>query len=61
MREVHHLTYARLGDEPLSDLLGLCKSCHRAIHHRRDLVSLWVVFWMILIIWFAVLFLRAIL
>jgi|HubBroStandDraft_6_1064221.scaffolds.fasta_scaffold310498_1 hypothetical protein len=28
MREVHHLTYERFGNEPLADLLGLCGRCH---------------------------------
>lgn len=31
----HHKTYRRLGDEQLSDLLTLCKSCHEA-HHAKD-------------------------
>lgn len=31
---VHHRTYARLGDERLSDLLTLCISCHDIIHGR---------------------------
>lgn len=30
--EVHHLTYARAGREPLSDLISLCADHHRAIH-----------------------------
>lgn len=29
---VHHLTYERLGDEPLSDLLGVCRRCHEELH-----------------------------
>lgn len=29
--EVHHKTYRALGDEPLEDLITLCKDCHRAI------------------------------
>ena len=29
---VHHLTYERLGDEPLSDLLGVCVRCHEELH-----------------------------
>jgi hypothetical protein len=29
---VHHLSYARLGREPLSDLLGVCSQCHKELH-----------------------------
>lgn len=29
---VHHLTYARLGREFLSDLLGVCVKCHKELH-----------------------------
>lgn len=28
---VHHMSYANLGREPLSDLIPLCMSCHREI------------------------------
>lgn len=31
--EVHHLTYAHVGNELLSELTSLCKSCHKAITH----------------------------
>jgi 5-methylcytosine-specific restriction endonuclease McrA len=27
--DIHHLTYARLGHERMSDLQALCRSCHR--------------------------------
>ena len=29
---VHHLTYSHLGDEPLFDLIAVCKPCHERIH-----------------------------
>lgn len=29
--EVHHVTYAHLGDEPLFDLRSVCHECHEAI------------------------------
>lgn len=29
---VHHLTYVRLGNELLSDLLAVCESCHAILH-----------------------------
>ena len=32
VEEVHHLTYDRLGEEFLFQLLGLCKNCHSEIH-----------------------------
>jgi len=31
-RQVHHLTYARIGNEFLFDLVGVCAPCHRRIH-----------------------------
>jgi hypothetical protein len=31
-RNVHHLTYERLGGERISDLLALCRQCHLDIH-----------------------------
>jgi 5-methylcytosine-specific restriction endonuclease McrA len=31
----HHLTYARLGRERLSDLVGLCQPCHDRAHAGR--------------------------
>ena len=34
--EVHHLTYTRLGNEKLEDLITLCKSCHMAIHAKDN-------------------------
>jgi 5-methylcytosine-specific restriction endonuclease McrA len=30
--QVHHLTYERLGHEMLSDLITLCRDCHRIEH-----------------------------
>jgi 5-methylcytosine-specific restriction endonuclease McrA len=30
----HHLTYKRLGDENLRDLITLCSSCHTKIHKK---------------------------
>ena len=32
--QCHHLTYENLGDEPLQDLVTLCRSCHREKHDR---------------------------
>jgi len=32
---VHHLTYARFGNEKLDDLQTVCKACHEKIHGRR--------------------------
>lgn len=33
---VHHLTYARVGDEREEDLIVLCKGCHRKRHPEID-------------------------
>lgn len=30
--EVHHLTYARVFNERTSDLMPVCRSCHRVLH-----------------------------
>ncbi len=30
--QVHHLTYDRLGNERMTDLTTLCRSCHRRLH-----------------------------
>lgn len=32
--EVHHLTYARFGNEALTDLVTLCHDCHKRMHGR---------------------------
>jgi len=32
MHNVHHKTYARLGNESLDDLITLCQVCHRKEH-----------------------------
>jgi len=34
VEEIHHLTYTRIGNENLEDLLGVCQPCHRAIHSK---------------------------
>lgn len=33
--QVHHLTYERLGEEPLVDLQAVCIPCHQRIHPER--------------------------
>lgn len=33
--QVHHLTYNHIFNEPLCDLVTLCKKCHRQEHNRR--------------------------
>lgn len=32
--QIHHVTYIRLGEELLEDLLTLCDDCHKAEHKR---------------------------
>jgi 5-methylcytosine-specific restriction endonuclease McrA len=32
--EIHHITYIRLGNEELSDLVTLCRSCHQQVHNK---------------------------
>lgn len=33
--DVHHITYANLGSEPLTDLVALCRHCHDSIHDKH--------------------------
>ena len=33
--EIHHLTYARFGNEYLSDLITLCRACHAKVDERH--------------------------
>jgi hypothetical protein len=33
--EVHHLTYERVGNELLSDLIALCRECHSKMHGKN--------------------------
>lgn len=43
MRDVHHVRYPkRLGDEPVTDLVAVCETCH-AKSHGRQLVNLQVI------------------
>jgi len=32
--EVHHVTYDRVGEEQDGDLMGVCRTCHEAIHGK---------------------------
>jgi hypothetical protein len=34
-RDLHHLTYERLGSEHLEDLALICGKCHRAEHRKK--------------------------
>jgi 5-methylcytosine-specific restriction endonuclease McrA len=34
--QVHHLTYAHLGDELLFELISVCNDCHARIHAARE-------------------------
>jgi 5-methylcytosine-specific restriction endonuclease McrA len=38
---LHHTTYARLGDEDLSDLIPLCGADHRRLHQMLDSHPTW--------------------
>lgn len=33
--DVHHLTYENLGNEKLSELLSICRECHKKIHKMK--------------------------
>jgi hypothetical protein len=34
--QTHHLTYRRMGDEMLFDLVAVCDSCHAKIHLKQE-------------------------
>lgn len=34
--QVHHLSYDNFGNEPLEDLLSVCKPCHDYLHELKD-------------------------
>jgi 5-methylcytosine-specific restriction endonuclease McrA len=34
--QAHHLTYARVYDEPLFDLMAVCTRCHQHLHQNGD-------------------------
>jgi hypothetical protein len=36
MKETHHLNYRHLGNEPLEDLLGVCRGCHSFLGGYSD-------------------------
>ena len=36
MQSVHHLTYERLGNERLEDLLAVCNPCHEWLSGKSD-------------------------
>jgi len=41
-RDVHHLTYARLGQERENDVKLLCRRCHCLAHRRwLDMIKAW--------------------
>lgn len=35
-QEVHHLSYQNLGDEPLDELISICRDCHRDKHNDNE-------------------------
>src|SRR3954463_3091477 len=37
MQQVHHETYANTGNEPLEDLVGLCRPCHEFISAKTTI------------------------
>lgn len=39
VEHIHHLTYERLFDEMLFDLVGVCRSCHQKIHPEKAITS----------------------
>jgi 5-methylcytosine-specific restriction endonuclease McrA len=34
--QVHHQTYARVGEERPEDLISLCARCHKGVHEGRS-------------------------
>lgn len=33
--EVHHLTYERIFEEPMFDLVAICRPCHQKLHRKK--------------------------
>lgn len=45
-QDTHHLTYERIGNEQLDDLMGLCRPCHEWVSGKSDknpLRNAWVI------------------
>lgn len=38
---LHHLTYERIGKEKLTDVIELCRCCHRNVHKALDKGKTW--------------------
>jgi hypothetical protein len=36
LRDTHHLSYRNLGNEPLEDLMGVCRPCHEFLSGKAD-------------------------
>ena len=36
IQDIHHLTYERIGQERISDLMGVCRPCHEYLAAVRD-------------------------
>lgn len=36
IEDVHHLTYANIGNEDYADLLGVCRPCHEYLAGKRE-------------------------
>ncbi len=34
--QAHHLTYERVGDEMLFDLVAVCDACHSKVHKEKE-------------------------
>jgi len=39
--EIHHLTYANIGDELLFQLVALCRACHEKVHPEHNEPPFW--------------------
>jgi 5-methylcytosine-specific restriction endonuclease McrA len=39
--DLHHTTYARLGQERFSDLIPMCRACHNRLHELWDTSPAW--------------------
>ena len=35
--QLHHLSYKRLGNESIKDLIPLCDKCHKEAHKNKDI------------------------
>ena len=39
--QIHHISYQRLGNEPMEDLISVCARCHKLLHRYYNRCRSW--------------------